>query len=341
MNQTRSHPPVSLQRHTRASRLATIMGMGIVAIVLAMPFWAGSDILRTGIEFLYFLALAQIWNLLAGYGGLISFGQQAFIGIGGYTLVLFAYRLGFNPFVTVLLGGLIAGLLAWPMSRLLFRLQGAYFAVGTWIFAECWRLVFANWSWLGGGSGVSITATMQGIDRWWRESLSFWLAATIGIGSVLAIYLLLRSRYGLALTAMRDSEAASESVGISTPRLKTWVYILSAIGFGLVGGLIFLTKLRISPDSAVSINWSVMVVFIVVIGGIGTIEGPIVGTILFFLLREYLADFGSIYMILYGLLAIVVMTTMRGGIWGVIQRRWDLRFFPVQRRVRLADGGRD
>ena len=331
MDRAMETPGISVKRQTRASRVTAILGVLIGAILVSMPFWAGSDVLRTCIELLYLIALAQLWNLLAGFGGVISFGQQAFIGIGGYALVLFAYRLGLNPFLAVLIGAVLAGLVAWPMSKLLFRLHGAYLAVGTWIMAECWRLVFANWSWLGGGSGISITATMRGMDPWWRATLTFWLAVVIGIGSILAVYGLLRSRYGLALTALRDSEAASESVGISVARMKTWIYVAAAAGFGLVGGLIFLTKLRISPDSAISINWSVTIVFIVIVGGIGTIEGPIIGTILFFALRQYLADYGSIYMILYGLLAITVVLTTRHGIWGAIQSRLGLRLFPTQR----------
>ena len=327
------NPDVTIEAATRASRAGAAIALGIVAVVASMPWWAGSGAMRTGVEFLYYIALAQIWNLMAGYGGLVSFGQQAFIGIGGYALVLFAYRLGLNPYLTLALGAALAGLFAWPMSKLLFRLQGAYFAVGTWIFAECWRLVFANWSWLGGGSGISITATVRDIEPWWREAFAFWLAALIGLGSIAGVYGLLRSRFGLALMALRDSEVASESIGISVTRLKTWVYVVAAAAFGLVGGLIFLTKLRISPDSAVSINWSVTIVFIVVVGGIGTIEGPIIGVVLYFLLREYLADYGAIYMIVFGLLAIAVMLTLKGGIWGTVQRHFDLRFFPVQRRV--------
>jgi branched-chain amino acid transport system permease protein len=333
MDQAIAAPAIDVQRQTRASRVTGLIGIAAALLAVSMPFWAETDLLRTGIELLYLLALAQLWNLMAGFGGLISFGQQAFIGIGAYALVLFGYRLGLNPFLAILIGGALAGLFAWPMSKLLFRLQGAYFAVGTWIMAECWRLIFANWTFLGGGTGVSITQTVRDIAPWWRNALTFWFAAAIGLGTVLAIYLLLRSRLGLALTAVRDSEPASESVGISVPRLKTLVYVAASAGFALVGGLIFLTKLRISPDAAVSMNWSVMVVFIVVVGGIGTIEGPILGTILYFALREYLADYGSIYMIVYGGLAIVVMLTMKGGIWGVIQRRTDLRLFPVQRRV--------
>jgi branched-chain amino acid transport system permease protein len=333
MDQVLAASAIDVQRQTRASRVTGIIGIAVTVLAVSMPFWAETDLLRTGIELLYLLALAQLWNLMAGFGGLVSFGQQAFIGIGAYALVLFGYRLGLNPFLAILIGGALAGLVAWPMSKLLFRLQGAYFAVGTWIMAECWRLIFANWTWLGGGTGVSITQTVRDIAPWWRNALTFWFAAAIGLGTVLAIYLLLRSGLGLALTAVRDSEPASESVGISVPRLKTLVYVAASAGFALAGGLIFLTKLRISPDAAVSMNWSVMVVFIVVVGGIGTIEGPILGTILYFALRQYLADYGSIYMIVYGGLAIVVMLTMKGGIWGVIQRRTDLRLFPVQRRV--------
>src|SRR5689334_21765958 len=209
--------PIEVQRQTRASRATGIVGAAISAIVVSMPLWAETDILRTGIELLYLLALAQLWNLLAGFGGLVSFGQQAFLGIGAYALVLFAYRLGINQFLAILIGAVLGGLSAWPMSKLLFRLRGAYFAVGTWIMAECWRLIFANWSWLGGGTGISITQAVKGIEPWWRNALTFWLAAVIGIGSIVAIYLLLRSRLGLALTAIRDSEMASESVGISVP----------------------------------------------------------------------------------------------------------------------------
>ena len=225
---------ITIETATRASRATAVVGLALVAAVASMPWWAGSGILRTGMELLYYLALAQIWNLMAGYGGLISFGQQAFIGIGAYALVLFSYRLGLDPYSTLAIGAALAGLFAWPMSRLLFRLHGAYFAVGTWIFAECWRLLFANWSWLGGGSGISITATVRDIEPWWREALAFWLSALIGLGSVGGVYALLRSRFGLALMALRDSEVASESLGISVRRVKTWVYVVAAAAFGAI-----------------------------------------------------------------------------------------------------------
>lgn len=321
-------------RATPMSRLALSLLAATTALLASLPWWAEASTMRTASEFLYYLALAQMWNLLAGYGGLGSFGQQAFVGLGGYALVVFSLKLGLDPFFSVLLGGLVCGLIAMPVSKLLFRLHGAYFAVGTWVVAEVFRLLIANLSWLGGGSGVSITSVMQSVDDWWRDAATLWIALALGIGSMLAVFLLLRSRLGLGLTAVRDSEAAAESIGISVPRLKFWVYVIAAVGFGLAGALIFLTKLRISPDSAFAINWTITVVFIVVIGGLGTIEGPLIGTVIYFLLRDTLSDYGSWYLIVFGALAIAVMLLMRQGIWGFVRQRFGLELFPVQRRLR-------
>ena len=323
----------SVARATPLSRAALTLLAAATVLIASMPWWAEGSTKRTASEFLYYLALAQMWNLLAGYGGLASFGQQAFVGLGGYALVVFSLKFGLDPFFAVLLGGLVCGLVAMPVSKLLFRLQGAYFAVGTWVVAEVLRLLVANVSWLGGGSGVSITSVMQAVDDWWRDAVTLWIALALGCGSMLAVFVLLRSRLGLGLTAVRDSEAAAESIGISVPRLKFWVYVIAAVGFGLAGALIFLIKLRISPDSAFAINWTITVVFIVVIGGLGTIEGPLIGTVIYFLLRDTLSDYGSWYLIVFGALAIVVMLLMRQGIWGFVRQRFGLELFPVQRRL--------
>jgi branched-chain amino acid transport system permease protein len=173
-----------------------------------------------------------------------------------------------------------------------------------------------------------------------RESVTYWIALAIAVGGVGLIYWLLRSRFGLALTAIRDSEAASESQGVDVRRYKFFVYVLAAFGSGLVGALYYVNALRIAPDAAFSIGWTASIIFIVVIGGIGTIEGPIIGTIVFFLLRELLADYGSWYMIGLGLVAVVVMVKWPRGVWGFVQQKFDLRFFPVQRRVRFIEPAR-
>jgi branched-chain amino acid transport system permease protein len=151
------------------------------------------------------------------------------------------------------------------------------------------------------------------------------------------VYLLLRSRHGLALTAIRDSEAASASLGVNTFRTKFIIYLVTAACTGLVGGLIFLQKLRISPEAAFSVNdWTVVVIFMVVIGGIGTLEGPFIGMLIYIALRELLADYGTYYLMLMGAIAIVVMLKAPSGIWGWVIQRYDLQLFPVGRRLALA-----
>ena len=148
---------------------------------------------------------------------------------------------------------------------------------------------------------------------------------------------MLRSRYGLALTSIRDSEEASSSLGVNNFRIKLLVYVISAFGTASIGALIYLTKLRITPSAAFDINWTTTIIFIVVIGGIGTIEGPIIGTIIFFLLREPLSEFGSWYLILLGAIAVIIMLKAPQGLWGLLAQRYNLHFFPVQRRLTVKN----
>lgn len=325
---------LQIERGTRASRTTAWMGAAMFVLLASMPFWADSSVLRQFTEFACLLVMAQMWNLLGGYGGMVSIGQQAFIGIGGYTLIVLGNFLGLNPFLCIPLAGVAAALVAIPTSQIVFRLQGGYFAIGTWAMAEIYRLVVANISAVGGGSGTSFTA-LYGIARWTRESVTFWVAMLAVFGTITLVYLLLRSRFGLALTAIRDSEVASASQGIDVKRIKFWVYVFAGFGFGVAGALYFLNNLRISPDAAFGVQWSPVVIFMVIIGGLGTIEGPLIGALLYFVLSKVFSDYGTWYLIALGLLAVVVTLKFPRGIWGFVEQRWDVRCFPVQRRLRL------
>ena len=330
-----------ITRSTPASRVAAILALALFAALLAAPWWGATSTLRLLGEFMVYLALASLWNLLAGYTGLVSVGQQAFVGLGGYVLVALAMFTGLHPLIAVPIAGLVAVLLALPVGKLVFRLQGAYFAIGTWVVAEVFRLVAAQVTIMGGGSGISLPATVlktMAETKFWREAMIYWLALALGAGALALVYGLLRSRIGLALTAIRDSEIASSSLGIKIDRVKYAVYVAVAGMTAMVGSLISLQKIRVSPDAAFSVNdWTAFVIFIVVIGGIGTIEGPIVGTIIYFLLREFLADLGSIYLMILGVLAIIIMLVAPKGIWGFIARRWNVSLFPTGYRVNLKD----
>ncbi|UIJ83203.1 branched-chain amino acid ABC transporter permease [Rhizobium leguminosarum] len=330
-----------ITRSTPTSRIALVAALVLVAVLIAAPAWGSTATLRLLGEMLIYLALASLWNLLAGYTGLVSVGQQAYVGFGGYVLFSLAMHAGIHPLVAIPIVGLCAALISIPVAKLVFRLHGAYFAIGTWVVAEVFRLVFAQMSSLGGGSGTSLpVAIMRDLasSKAMRESMIYWTALTLGVGSAAFVYLLLRSRIGLALTAIRDSEIASSSLGIAIPRIKLAVYVCVSALTAMVGSLIFLQKLRIAPDAAFSVNdWTVLVIFMVVIGGIGTIEGPLVGVILFFLMRSFFADLGSIYLIILGVLAITIMIVSPRGIWGIFSDRLGISLLPVGYRVQANE----
>jgi branched-chain amino acid transport system permease protein len=308
----------------------------VVALALA-PWWAGRDDLRLLGDVFAYVALASLWNLLAGYAGLVSVGQQAFVGLGGYMLFALTILADVPPLWAIPLAGLIGAAASVPVAALVFRLRGHYFAIGTWVVAEVFRLLASQVSALGGGSGTSLPAAIVvaiAETRAMREYVVYWIALALAAAVIALILWLLRSRYGLALTAIRDNELAARSNGVDVTRVKLVIYVFTACGTAMVGALIFLQKLRISPDAAFSVNdWTAFVIFITVIGGIGRIEGPIVGTIVFFALRQTLADQGPVYLLMLGAVAIVVMLKAPKGIWGLIVDKLDWQIFPLQRRV--------
>jgi len=336
-----------ITRATTASRIAAAVAVVLAVLLIAAPWWGSTATLRLVGEMMVYIALASLWNLLAGYSGLVSVGQQAYVGLGVYITVTVSVLLKWHPYFSIPLAGVAAALLAVPIAALVFRLQGAYFAIGTWVVAEVFRLTAAQLGsvGLGGGSGTSIpTATMQLIapGKFWREASIYWLLLLLGLGALALVYSLLRSRIGLALTAIRDSEIASSSLGINISRIKYAVYIAVAGMTGMVGSLIALQKIRVSPDAAFSVNdWTAVVIFIVVIGGIGTIEGPVVGTLVYFLLREYLADLGPAYLMILGALAIAIMLVAPQGLWGFVKQRFGLSLFPTGYHVADAAGAGD
>jgi branched-chain amino acid transport system permease protein len=328
-------------RATRESRLFGLILLAVLIALASLPAWGEPGTMRRIAEMASYLALAQLWNLLAGYAGLVSVGQQAYVGLGGYALFALTSWYGMHPLVALALAGVFSALIALPVSLAVFRLRGAYFAVGTWVVAEICQLFIAQLPQLGGGSGFSLTPAIVreiAADRASRDRILYELGIGLCVLVTVCVYLLLRSRHGLALTAIRDSERASRSLGVDTERTKRVIYVASAALTGLIGAYIFLLKLRISPEAGFSVNdWTVVVIFMVVIGGIGTLEGPIVGLLLYFGLREWLADYGTVYLILLGLVAIAVMLKAQQGLWGTIQARTGLQLFPLRRTLRMPN----
>jgi len=338
---------------TRASVVTGALAIPLLALLAALPAFASRVLMQELFYVFTMLTLAQLWNLLAGSAGLISVGQQAFVGMGAYALFAFTVTAGLDPVPAIVLAGIVAGFVAVPAALIVFRLRGAYFAIGTWVVAEVCRLILAQVKQLGGGTGTSlppdIASSMFALDfvrnlfqvrgPAARDIVAYWLALLLALGTFALVYRLLRSRHGLALSAIGDAEPAAESVGVDVFRTKLIIYVATAMVTGMAGALIFLQKARISPDAAFSlIDWTAYVIFIVVIGGIGTMEGPIIGVIIFYLLQYYLASLGSWYLIILGALAILLMLFAPTGVWGVISQAFDVSLFPVRRRLKVQGG---
>ncbi len=321
----------------RSSRAgALVAGLALLALAAA-PVYAGSANLNLLTQFFSYLALATLWNLLAGFSGLVSVGQQAWVGLGGYCLFALTTFGGVHPIAAVFIAGVAAAIVAIPVAGLLFRLRGAYFAIGSWVVAEVFRLLASQISALGGGSGASLPARViasMASSRQSREFLIYWSALALVVIVLGLTVWLLRSRWGLALRAIHHNEVAAGANGVETTRAKLVVYVIAAFGTAMVGALIFLQKLRMSPDAAFSVNdWTAFVIFMTVIGGIGRIEGPIVGTIIFFVLRQALSDLGSLYLLMLGAVAILVMLKAPHGVWGYIVEKTGFEFAPLERRI--------
>jgi branched-chain amino acid transport system permease protein len=321
-----------VQRATRSSRAAAILGLGLLAILASLPAWSSGGPMRLLVEFFTLLAMAQMWNLLAGFAGLVSIGQQAFVGLGAYGLFAFADLVGLGAVPAIAATSVLAIVVAAAMSLFAFRLTGGYFAVGTWVLAEIFRIFVLQRPDLGAGTGVTISS-FSDMDPRDRLSLTYWLALGVGFGSIALVALLMRSRLGLALRAIRDSELSAASMGVDVLRTKRIVYIVASAVCAVAGAVFYLQLLRIQPAAAFSVDWTARMIFIVVIGGLGRIEGPIIGAIVFFALQETLADFGSAYLVTLGIIAIVIVLIAPRGLWGLLESWRPISLFAIQRRL--------
>jgi branched-chain amino acid transport system permease protein len=289
---------------------------------LAAPLLAGNSGRQLGVEFTVTLTLAALWNLLAGYAGIVSIGQQAFIGFGGYVLFALVALAGVPVAFALALVPLAAGLLGLLAAPLLFRLRGPQFAIGSWVFAEIIRLTFAQIPALGGGSGMSLpAAAVLAISpvRSTRLLIFYALAALLALVVYGGSWFLLRSRLGLALRALKDSEAAAASLGVDVRALKRSLYVVIAGFTGLAGALMFLNTVRISPEAGFNVTeWTADIIFITVIGGIGRFEGPLLGCLIFFGLRTLFSDYAAWYLIGLGIFAGAIMLLSPKGLSGAV-----------------------
>ena len=329
-----NEPGTKIQRWTPVSSSFT-SGFGLLIVALAfVPVVMGASIVQDLTTLLILVLMAVMWNALAGYGGLVSVGQQAYIGLGAYATVWFALQ-GVNPYWGMVLATVFCALVSVPLSFIVLRFRGAQFAIGTWVVAEAIGIYVSFDNQLGAGTGTSLSQ-LDSYASTTREHITYWLTLGMTAFFVLLVFALLRSRLGASLQAIRDDEEAAASVGVSVLGGKRILFILASAGCGAAGAMTVANILFIEPTSIFSVNYSAFMIFMVLVGGLGTFEGPNIGAIILYFIQKQFGNDGTWYLIGLGSSAIVFALLFPRGLWGMLEERTGLRFMPVGYRVKRS-----
>jgi branched-chain amino acid transport system permease protein len=305
----------------------------VVIVVLAVLPIAGAPrswILYLLLFFIY-LAMANMWNLLCGYSGLISLCQPAFIGLAGYTLVIFTWH-GLPIYLGIIGGAIVAGVFALLISIPVFRLRGIYFAIGTLVVPEALKYVFLLWRPIGGtlhGGGAGYV--LKGAAGFSTTEV-YWLALGIAIASGFCMRIILSSRLGLGLAAIRDNDRTAASSGINVFKLKLYSFVIGAFVTGIAGAIFYIYQSYIEPNSAFNVRWTMTLILATVMGGMSTEEGPIIGAAIVVFLHFLLARYAGISLFIQGTLLVIIMLLVPQGIMGFMRKTRIYRFLLLKLR---------
>ena len=304
-----------------------ICAVVVVALyVLGITGIFSNNLMRYLLKIFLYITLGEMWNLLSGFTGMTSLGQQAFIGMAGYSVAVMTTSYKMSFWMGILVGAVIAIIMSLILSFILFRMRGMYFAIATWVIAEALCVWFKSWGYVGSGSGMSVSA-----KPYPKTPDIYLMALTLCVIAMIVVYVLLRTKTGLGLTAMRDDADAASAVGVNIFKSKLLVYVIAALFTALAGAVFFINKGTIYPDSGFDINWTVSMVFIVIFGGIGTVSGPIIGAVAYVLLDEFLAKVPGWSNIILGAIAILVILFLPDGIMGTLQKKLHFEIFSQKR----------
>ncbi len=315
-------------RRSTHSPAYTLVGSLLIVVLLSVAPWVVPAEWSTVLQnFFILVTMATMWNLLAGYAGMVSIGQQAFVGLGAYATLFFALK-GVNPFYTIPLASLTCVVIAYPVTYLLFRLRGGYFAVATWVVASTAGIIIVNEGYLGGGTGKLLPG-MPNMNPTSLQHLIYLVTWGVALIVVVATYFLLRSRLGLVLASIRDNEVSARSAGAKVTSARRLVFLIAAAGTGAAGAVLALSQTYLQTGNEFNLQWAAEMLFVSMIGGLGTIEGPILGCIIFFALQQSLAQQGAWYLIIFGTVAVAVAIWQPRGLWGAFRDRFHVELLPV------------
>jgi branched-chain amino acid transport system permease protein len=306
----------------------------VVAALALLPILTGRAATReTAFTLLKAVALASSLNIFLGYTGYVSFGHIVFYGFGGYVGTYLLSELGWSIWISILMGGLASGVLAFLLGTAMLRLRGAYFALATIGINEAMRAFINNFQLFGGPTGMTLNFSVYGPYGGAAQALklAFYIGAALALLAVALSYVVRHSKFGLGLLAIRENEDAAEVLGVVTPRQKTWAYVLSAIIPGMVGVLFFFKNGNVEPHDAFPLHASIELLVMVMLGGQGTVLGPILGAMGYQGMRGALVTsdfFKDIQLSVSGVLLLLIVLFIPVGAVGWLRHRW-----PQLRRV--------
>jgi len=335
--------PATASARTARWRPMLPWAVGVLAVLAAIGLQTQlySGQVRTVSAIFMFVALAQAWNLLGGFAGYASFGQVVFFGLGGYLTAVTMTHLGWTFWMALVAGGVVAGLFGALIGMPLLRLRGHYFAIATLGVAEGVREVIINVPALtGGGGGITIPTVGNAATTAYLGNDGFYsLFLALAVLAVLAAGLISRNKMGYALRAIHQDEDAAAAVGINTTRVKVLTFALSGLLTGLVGATYAFQQVTIYPERLFDVEITVLMVVMVVIGGSGTVLGPLVGAVLLQFLSEWLRqNYTTVHSLLLGAMIIVAVILLPQGLVNYVRearrsREWSL--LANVRRYRL------
>ncbi|CAN7320880.1 branched-chain amino acid ABC transporter permease [Pararhizobium sp. LjRoot235] len=324
---------ISIERSTRSSRLALSTMAAVLCLLALAPLVLGAGAVDRMTALFVYVILAAMWNALAGFGGLVSVGQQVFFGLGAYFTIRLADA-GLNPFLSLFAAALITGAISLPLSLFMLRLKGGEFAIGMWVISALTHMLVNLDRLIQGETGTSLIS-LNAYDSGTRRAVIYWLALASMAALLGILFALLRSRAGAAIQAIRDNEDAAASVGVHVIGTKRLLFVLAAFGIAVAGGLWLASATTFQPKTYFSVQWTAYMIFMVLVGGIGKFEGAILGAMLFFIIETFFGSLGVWYLIGLGATAVIFSLYLPRGLWGEIERRFDLQLLPVGYRLKL------
>jgi branched-chain amino acid transport system permease protein len=307
----------------RLRKLGPLLGL---LLLVGFPLVVRNHfLLHLSMMVLLYALLGMSWNLLGGYTGQVSFGHAAFFGTGAYTSTILLLRFGISPWLGMFAGAVLAMLLSVPLGWLTFRLRGPYFALSTLAFGEIVRVIVYNWdSVTGGGDGLNILTNLGGLLRF------YYIILALTVAGLLAMRFCVRSRWGYFLNAIREDEDAAEALGVPATRMKVTVLAISAFFVALGGSFFASYQLYINPDLVYESQLSIQMIVVTLVGGIGTLEGPIVGALVIVPLSEYFRGLSPVANpLIYGLFIVIFMLFLPEGIVSRVRSLLGQRMSPV------------